>query len=89
MTLTRRDFLTRSAAAAMAAAAVAPRAAFAQTAQRIVVIGAGLAGLCAAFELIEAGHDVDDLSRRGLDLAAASSRCASRLPTDCPPKRGR
>src|SRR3954469_1800800 len=56
MTLTRREFLARSAAAAIATAA--PRAVVGQAAERVVVIGAGLAGLCAAFELLNAGHDV-------------------------------
>jgi monoamine oxidase len=58
VTLTRREFLTRSAAAAMATAVVRPRQGAAQAPQRIVVIGAGLAGLCAAYELAAAGHDV-------------------------------
>jgi monoamine oxidase len=58
MTLTRRRFLA-SAAATMAASAIArPWPISAQTPQRIVVIGAGLAGMCAAFELMRAGHDV-------------------------------
>jgi monoamine oxidase len=57
VTLTRRAFLTRS-AAAIATAVVRPRQAAAQSAQRIVVVGAGLAGLCAAYELAAAGHDV-------------------------------
>ena len=35
-----------------------PRPTPAQGPQRIVVIGAGLAGLCSAFELANAGHDV-------------------------------
>jgi len=58
VTLTRREFLTRSAAAAMATAVVRPRQGAAQAPQRIVVIVAGLAGLCAAYELAAAGHDV-------------------------------
>ena len=58
MTLTRREFLARSAGAAAMAIAARPMRSTAQTPQRIVVIGAGLAGLCAAFELVTAGHDV-------------------------------
>ena len=59
MTVTRREFLARSAGAAAATAIGArPIGSTAQTPQRIVVIGAGLAGLCAAFELAAAGHDV-------------------------------
>jgi monoamine oxidase len=58
VTLTRRNFLAGGAAAAIATAMAPSQAAFAQRPQRIVVIGAGLAGLCAAFELANAGHDV-------------------------------
>src|SRR5471032_619203 len=66
MRMTRRDFLAQGATVAIGtavatAAAVAfarPQSANAQTPQRIVVIGAGLAGMCAAFELVNAGHDV-------------------------------
>ena len=57
MTLTRRRFLA-SAAATVAVSAIAAVPVSAQSPQRIVVIGAGLAGMCAAFELMQAGHDV-------------------------------
>ncbi|MGH9139820.1 MAG: flavin monoamine oxidase family protein [Vicinamibacterales bacterium] len=64
MALTRRAFLARSAAAAMAAT-VAPRpSASAVGPQKVVVIGAGLAGLCAAFELVNGGHDVSIFEAR-------------------------
>jgi monoamine oxidase len=59
--LTRREFL-----AAIAAAAAAPRPQIerftrAGAAQRVIVIGGGLAGLCTAFELQALGHAVDVL----------------------------
>jgi monoamine oxidase len=54
VTLTRRGFLARGAAAAVATTMARPRSTSAQTPQRIAVIGAGLAGLCAAFELLHA-----------------------------------
>jgi monoamine oxidase len=65
MEISRRDFLKRSAlAAAISAAAVEtwsasredlPRA---DKPKKVVVVGAGLAGLAAAYQLSEAGHEV-------------------------------
>ncbi|HWM91675.1 MAG TPA: NAD(P)/FAD-dependent oxidoreductase [Thermoanaerobaculia bacterium] len=67
MTLTRRDFL-RHAALTVPAAALLPRLAFSQAGppRKVIVIGAGLAGLAAAWELVQLGHDVTVLeaSRR-------------------------
>ena len=62
----RRDFLTTSAFAAAALPFVDPFAAAGEVqalerrgpSQRIIVVGAGLAGLCAAYQLTRAGHDV-------------------------------
>jgi monoamine oxidase len=62
----RRDFLKRTAAAA-AALSAHPVSTLASArerlerrgaAKRIVIVGAGLAGLSAAYELTQAGHDV-------------------------------
>jgi len=62
----RRDFLKRSALAATALSA-SPLNSFASNPkkveiknapQRVLIIGAGLAGLSSAYELIRAGHDV-------------------------------
>ncbi len=61
MTISRRDFVFKS-ASLLAGAAVAPvRLRFPRSAQqskRVLVIGAGAAGLCTAYELDRAGHDV-------------------------------
>lgn len=57
--MTRRAFL-RHAAVAAPAAALLPRLASGQPARpkRVIVVGAGLAGLAAAWELVQLGHDV-------------------------------
>src|SRR5215218_2767232 len=60
---TRRQFLGAAGAAALVAAAGAPRA---RAAQKVVVVGAGLAGLAAAHRLKQAGviADVYEASSR-------------------------
>lgn len=58
---TRREFLAQltSATAAVAAAGpLIPAAAGRRAAKRVIVVGAGIAGLCAAYELSALGHDV-------------------------------
>lgn len=66
----RRDFLTQSALAAASLTAVPDVLAFQGPGERtgpsrkIIVIGAGLAGLSAAHELTKAGHDVVVLEAR-------------------------
>ena len=52
----------------------------ARTAKRVVVIGAGLAGLVAAFELKRQGHRRQPCSRRRTASAAGSTRCARFAP---------
>ena len=60
-TIPRRDFL-KSAALTTAALSLQSSLAFDEQlkrrgpAKKIIVIGAGLAGLCAAYELTQAGH---------------------------------
>ena len=58
MVTTRREFLSLAGTLLVARAQSTPR-------QRIIVVGAGLAGLCTAFELANAGHDVVVLEARG------------------------
>ncbi len=64
--LTRRDML-RASIAATSALLIAPGMIAARqraTGRRVVVIGAGFAGLAAAHELLKAGHDVTVLEAR-------------------------
>ncbi len=67
---TRREFLTRSAlaTAALPAFPFGSQARSTDAPQRIIVIGAGLAGLSAAYELNQAGHEahvIEAQSRAG------------------------
>ncbi|HSU13986.1 NAD(P)/FAD-dependent oxidoreductase [Longimicrobium sp.] len=66
--ITRREFVVRGAAAAAALAGVACGGERARGGNgrpaRVVVAGAGLAGLAAAYELVKRGHDVTVLEAR-------------------------
>ena len=72
MSMRRRDFLKQSAIAAAILPALAQRGlAFGRkplgrsgTPKRVIIIGAGLAGLSAAYELTQAGHDAVVLEAR-------------------------
>jgi monoamine oxidase len=63
--LNRRSFVLKT-AAGIAGLAVSPAlaAARAARAQRVIVVGAGMAGLSASFELVAQGHDVTVLEAR-------------------------
>ncbi|HRQ25109.1 MAG TPA: FAD-dependent oxidoreductase [Anaerolineales bacterium] len=50
--------------------------------KKVVIVGAGLAGLAAGYELLQAGHEV-------LILAAGSIPCGSRSRRDCTARRAR
>jgi monoamine oxidase len=66
--ITRRQFLKRSAVAAAGVSLVQSNAFGAITVgpapKKIVIIGAGMAGLCAGYELTQLGHDVTILEAR-------------------------
>jgi monoamine oxidase len=66
--ITRRQFLKRSAVAAAAVSLAQSNAFGAITVgpspKKILIIGAGMAGLCAGYELTQLGHDVTILEAR-------------------------
>jgi monoamine oxidase len=67
MSINRRQFLQRSAIAAAGAALVRPGFApvtVGSPPQKILIIGAGMAGLVAGYELTQLGHDVTILEAR-------------------------
>jgi monoamine oxidase len=91
---TRRKFLGQLTFATVAAASgIAPIAARSGPSKRVIVVGAGLAGLCAAYELIALGHDVAVLEaktraggrvqtlRDPFDDGLFAEAGASRIPT--------
>ena len=56
---TRREFLGQLTVATVAGASgITPVAARGVAPKRVIIVGAGLAGLCAAYELDASGHDV-------------------------------
>lgn len=73
--LTRRDFLKQGALRA-AAVVVSARAGLGRSEAplRVVILGAGLAGLSAGYELTGAGHDVKIAARAVNEAAGREAR---------------
>ena len=91
---TRREFLGQLTFATVAAArGMTPAAARGVAPKRVIIVGAGLAGLCAAYELGALGHDVTALEaqtrpggrvqtlRDPFDDGLFAEAGASRIPT--------
>src|ERR1051326_769984 len=66
MPITRRDFIKTGALAAGAALIRLPLVSAAVAPKKIIIIGAGLAGLSAGYELSQAGHDITILEARAI-----------------------
>ena len=64
MAISRRQFLRRSALAAAAVGLVPPRLVLTAPAKKVLILGAGMAGLAAGYELSKLGHDVTLLEAR-------------------------
>jgi monoamine oxidase len=85
--------LARAAAATAMGCSLAPRSASGGPRTRVMVVGAGLAGLCAAYELVALGHEVTILEaqdrpggrvhtlRRPFSDGLYAEAGASRIPT--------
>ncbi len=84
--VSRRDVLRLAGAGALAAGASVSRArAQAKTVRKIVVAGAGISGLCCAYELMRRGHEVTLLEaagRSGGHLLTVRDRLADGLYAD-------
>ena len=68
LAISRRDVLRLAGAAAVSGLMLSGTVAMAQTgkrAKRVIVVGAGIGGLCCAFELMERGHEVTVLEASG------------------------
>lgn len=84
--LSRRTVLAGTGVAAATAAAVGPLApALAVTRKRVAVLGGGMAGLSAAFELVERGYEVSvyerhELGGKARSIPVAGTAAGGRLP---------
>ena len=75
---TRREFLAMLAAAAVPRVRHAERPQTRGPAQRVIVLGAGLAGLCTAYELQRLGHTVIVVSKPKCDRADEARSVSSK-----------
>jgi monoamine oxidase len=66
MPITRRDFIKTGALAAGAALIRLPLVSASSAPKKIIIIGAGMAGLSAGYELTQAGHDITILEARAI-----------------------
>ena len=66
MTITRRDFIKTGALAVGASLIRLPIVSASVAPKKIIIIGAGMAGLSAGYELSQAGHDITILEARAI-----------------------
>ena len=66
--MNRRTFLNQSLAGATVLSIAGPRELLKTVPKRVIVLGAGLAGLSAAYEIDKAGHNVTVLEARSSSM---------------------